>query len=99
MMVRKVLHLRGVSLDMLKQARAATCAAFWRSIAILCCAWLFLHSFGFLGAITVSGARLGSDIIAVNAVLMTLTHLYGLCADGFAYAVEAHLSAFYGARR
>lgn len=28
MMVRKVLHLRGVSLDMLKQAGAATCAAF-----------------------------------------------------------------------
>lgn len=38
MMVRKVLHLRGVSLDMLNRPGAATCAAFWRSIAISCCA-------------------------------------------------------------
>ncbi len=42
------------------------------------------------GAITVSGARLGSDIIAVNAVLMTLLTFTAYALDGFAYAVEAH---------
>lgn len=38
MMVRKVLHLRGVSLDMLKQAWRGNVRRLWRSIAISCCA-------------------------------------------------------------
>lgn len=73
MMVRKVLHLRGVSLDMLKQAwrgnvrrlLALNRDIMLRSLLLQLC----------FGAITVSGARLGSDIIAVNAVLMTLLTL------------------------
>ncbi|RWU64591.1 MATE family efflux transporter DinF [Salmonella enterica subsp. enterica serovar Typhimurium] len=81
MMVRKVLHLRGVSLDMLKQAwrgnvrrlLALNRDIMLRSLLLQLC----------FGAITVSGARLGSDIIAV---------------DGFAYAVEAHSGQAYGAR-
>lgn len=50
------------------------------------------------GAITVLGARLGSDIIAVNAVLMTLLTFTAYALDGFAYAVEAHSGQAYGAR-
>ncbi|EAM9430007.1 MATE family efflux transporter DinF [Salmonella enterica] len=91
MMVRKVLHLRGVSLDMLKQAwrgnvrrlLALNRDIMLRSLLLQLC----------FGAITVSGARLGSDIIAVNAVLMTL-----LTFTAFAYAVEAHSGQAYGAR-
>ncbi len=96
MMVRKVLHLRGVSLDMLKQARrgnvrrllALNRDIMLRSLLLQLC----------FGAITVSGARLGSDIIAVNAVLMTLLTFTAYALDGFAYAVEAHSGQAYGAR-
>lgn len=42
------------------------------------------------GALTVFGARLGPDIVAVNAVLMTLLTFTAYALDGFAYAVEAH---------
>ncbi len=45
-----------------------------------------------------TGARLGSDIIAVNAVLMTLLTFTAYALDGFAYAVEAHSGQAYGAR-
>ena len=50
------------------------------------------------GALTVFGARLGSDIVAVNAVLMTMLTFTAYALDGFAYAVEAHSGQAYGAR-
>ncbi len=50
------------------------------------------------GAITVRGARLGSDIIAVKAVLMTLLTFTAYALDGCAYAVEGHSGQAYGAR-
>lgn len=50
------------------------------------------------GSITVMGARLGGDIVAVNAVLMTLLTFTAYALDGFAYAVEAHSGQAYGAR-
>ena len=50
------------------------------------------------GAVTVFGARLGSDIVAVNAVLMTMLTFTAYALDGFAYAVEAHSGQAYGAR-
>ncbi len=50
------------------------------------------------GALTVYGARLGSDIVAVNAVLMTMLTFTAYALDGFAYAVEAHSGQAYGAR-
>ncbi|EKY1893896.1 MATE family efflux transporter DinF [Salmonella enterica subsp. arizonae serovar 35:z4,z32:-] len=95
-MVRRVLHLRGVSLDMLKQAwrgnvrrlLALNRDIMLRSLLLQLC----------FGAITVLGARLGSDIIAVNAVLMTLLTFTAYALDGFAYAVEAHSGQAYGAR-
>lgn len=88
MMVRKVLHMRGISLAMLKQAwrgnfrrlLALNRDIMLRSLLLQLC----------FGAITVLGARLGGDIIAVNAVLMTLLTFTAYALDGFAYAVEAH---------
>ncbi|EFO8771226.1 MATE family efflux transporter DinF [Salmonella enterica] len=85
-----------LSLDMLKQAwrgnvrrlLALNRDIMLRSLLLQLC----------FGAITVSGARLGSDIIAVNAVLMTLLTFTAYALDGFAYAVEAHSGQAYGAR-
>ncbi|MDU4435845.1 MAG: MATE family efflux transporter, partial [Pluralibacter gergoviae] len=50
------------------------------------------------GALTVYGARLGGDIVAINAVLMTMLTFTAYALDGFAYAVEAHSGQAYGAR-
>ncbi len=96
LMVRKILKLRGISGEMLKTARRGN---FRRLLAlnrdIMLRSLLLQLCFG---AITVLGARLGSDIIAVNAVLMTLLTFTAYALDGFAYAVEAHSGQAYGAR-
>ena len=95
-MVRKILKLRGISGEVLKTAwrgnfrrlLALNRDIMLRSLLLQLC----------FGAITVLGARLGSDIIAVNAVLMTLLTFTAYALDGFAYAVEAHSGQAYGAR-
>lgn len=96
LMVKKVMGLRGISFEMLKQAwrgnvrrlLALNRDIMLRSLLLQLC----------FGAITVLGARLGGDIIAVNAVLMTLLTFTAYALDGFAYAVEAHSGQAYGAR-
>lgn len=50
------------------------------------------------GAVTVCGARLGPEVVAVNAVLMTMLTFTAYALDGFAYAVEAHSGQAFGAR-
>lgn len=96
LMVRRVLHLRGISQEMLKDAwrgnirrlLALNRDIMLRSLLLQLC----------FGALTVFGARLGSDIVAVNAVLMTMLTFTAYALDGFAYAVEAHSGQAYGAR-
>ena len=96
LMVRKILKLRGISGEMLKTAwrgnfrrlLALNRDIMLRSLLLQLC----------FGAITVLGARLGSDIVAVNAVLMTLLTFTAYALDGFAYAVEARSGQAYGAR-
>lgn len=96
MMAKRVLTLRGVSLAMLKNAwrgdmrrlLALNRDIMLRSLLLQLC----------FGALTVFGARLGSDIVAVNAVLMTMLTFTAYALDGFAYAVEAHSGQAYGAR-
>ncbi|WP_330983817.1 MULTISPECIES: MATE family efflux transporter DinF [Enterobacterales] len=96
LMVRRVLHLRGISLALLKEAwrgnvrrlLALNRDIMLRSLLLQLC----------FGALTVFGARLGSDIVAVNAVLMTMLTFTAYALDGFAYAVEAHSGQAYGAR-
>lgn len=88
LMAKRVLTLRGVSLAMLKNAwrrdlrrlLALNRDIMLRSLLLQLC----------FGALTVFGARLGSDIVAVNAVLMTMLTFTAYALDGFAYAVEAH---------
>ncbi|WAT00369.1 MATE family efflux transporter DinF [Rouxiella chamberiensis] len=49
-------------------------------------------------SLTIIGARLGSQTIAVNAVLMNLLTFTTFALDGFAYAVEAHSGQAFGAK-
>lgn len=96
LMVRRVLHLRGISFALLKEAwrgnvrrlLALNRDIMLRSLLLQLC----------FGALTVLGARLGSDIVAVNAVLMTMLTFTAYALDGFAYAVEAHSGQAFGAR-
>lgn len=96
LMVQRGLRRRGISLAMLKTAwrgnirrlLALNRDIMLRSLLLQLC----------FGSITVMGARLGGDIVAVNAVLMTLLTFTAYALDGFAYAVEAHSGQAYGAR-
>lgn len=95
-MVRKVMKLRGISWARLKTAwqgdlrklLALNRDIMLRSLLLQIC----------FSSITIFGARLGSEIVAVNAVLMTLLTFTAYALDGFAYAVEAHSGQAYGAR-
>lgn len=49
-------------------------------------------------SLTILGARLGSETVAVNALLMNLLTFTAYALDGFAYAVEAHSGQAFGAR-
>ncbi len=95
-MVRKVLRLRDISFSLLKQAvhgnirrlLALNRDIMLRSLLLQIC----------FASITIFGARLGGEIVAVNAVLMTLLTFTAYALDGFAYAVEAHSGRAFGAR-
>ncbi|WP_455426100.1 MATE family efflux transporter DinF [Dryocola sp. LX212] len=96
LMVKKVLVIRGITLAMLKEAwrgnfrrlLALNRDIMLRSLLLQIC----------FASVTILGARLGSEIVAVNAVLMTLLTFTAYALDGFAYAVEAHSGQAYGAR-
>lgn len=95
-MVWRVLVMRGITPALLKAAwrgnirklLALNRDIMLRSLLLQLC----------FGALTVFGARLGPEIVAVNAVLMTLLTFTAYALDGFAYAVEAHSGQAYGAR-
>ncbi len=95
-MVRKVLRLRDIPFSLLKQAvhgnirrlLALNRDIMLRSLLLQIC----------FASITIFGARLGGEIVAVNAVLMTLLTFTAYALDGFAYAVEAHSGRAFGAR-
>jgi len=50
-------------------------------------------------SLTMTGARLGGEIVAVNALLMMFLSFTSYALDGFAYAVEAVSGEAYGARQ
>jgi len=96
-MVKRVLVMRGITVTVLKNAwrgqvrklLALNRDIMLRSLLLQLC----------FGALTVFGARLGPEIVAVNAVLMTLLTFTAYALDGFAYAVEAHSGQAYGANQ
>lgn len=90
------MRLRGITLQMLRQAwrgdlrrlLALNRDIMLRSLLLQLC----------FASLTIFGARLGSEVVAVNAVLMNLLTFTAYALDGFAYAVEAHSGHAYGAR-
>ncbi|MFC0228058.1 MATE family efflux transporter DinF [Serratia aquatilis] len=92
----RVLRLRGISLAMLRtawrgnlrQLLALNRDIMLRSLLLQLC----------FAALTILGARMGGNVVAVNAVLMNLLTFTAYALDGFAYAVEAHSGYAYGAR-
>jgi MATE family multidrug resistance protein len=96
LMVKKVMGIRGISIEMLRQAwrgnvrrlLALNRDIMLRSLLLQIC----------FASVTIFGARLGSEIVAVNAVLMTLLTFTAYALDGFAYAVEAHSGQAFGAK-
>ncbi|MEW7000257.1 MATE family efflux transporter DinF [Serratia ureilytica] len=91
----RVMRLRGITLPMLRGlarrsaspagAQPRHHAAFTVAATVLCVADHFRRS-------------PGSEVVAVNAVLMNLLTFTAYALDGFAYAVEAHSGHAYGAR-
>lgn len=96
-MVWRVMRLRGVPLTFLKshwrgnfrKLLTLNRDIMLRSLLLQVC----------FASITICGARLGSEVVAVNALLMTLLTFTAYALDGFAYAVEAYSGEAYGARR
>ncbi|TFZ49087.1 MATE family efflux transporter DinF [Serratia proteamaculans] len=92
----RVMRIRGVSVPMLRQAwrgnlrrlLALNRDIMLRSLLLQLC----------FASLTIFGARLGGEVVAVNAVLMNLLTFTAYALDGFAYAVEAHSGHAYGAR-
>ena len=74
-------------LDLLKSAWRGNIRSCWRLIATSCSVRFCRNS-----ALRINrfGARLGPEIVAVNAVLSDIIDLTAYALDGFAYAVEAH---------
>lgn len=92
----RVMRIRGISVPMLRHALrgnlrrllALNRDIMLRSLLLQLC----------FASLTIFGARLGGDVVAVNAVLMNLLTFTAYALDGFAYAVEAHSGHAYGAR-
>lgn len=92
----RVMRMRGISLLMLQQAwrgnlrrlLALNRDVMLRSLLLQLC----------FASLTLFAARLGSEVVAVNVVLMNLLAFSAYALDGFAYAVEAHSGHAYGAR-
>lgn len=95
LMVRKVMLLRGITWRVFKDSWRGDMRRLLvlnrdimlRSLLLQLC----------FAGITIFGARLGGEIVAVNAVLMTLLTFTAYALDGFAYSVEAYSGQAYGA--
>jgi len=86
-MVARVLALRGISFSLLKASwRGDTARLFRLNRDIMLRSLLLQLCFA---SLTLLGARLGSEVVAVNAVLLMFLTFTAYALDGFAYAVEA----------
>lgn len=87
-MVWRVLKLRGITLSLLKQSWRGDSGRLLRLNRDIMLRSLMLQLC--FASLTVLGARLGPDVVAVNAVLLMFITFTAYALDGFAYAVEAH---------
>nr|WP_017801677.1 MATE family efflux transporter DinF [Winslowiella toletana] len=96
LMVWRVLKLRGVSFNLLKNGWRGNFKRLLRLNRDIMLRSLMLQIC--FASLTVLGARLGSEVVAVNAVLLMFLTFTAYALDGFAYAVEAYSGEAYGAR-
>ncbi|MBM0747414.1 MATE family efflux transporter DinF [Pantoea eucrina] len=86
-MVTRVLALRGISFSLLKASWRGDAARLFRLNRDIMLRSLLLQLC--FASLTLLGARLGADVVAVNAVLLMFLTFTAYALDGFAYAVEA----------
>ncbi|WP_034911446.1 MATE family efflux transporter DinF [Erwinia sp. 9145] len=96
LMVVKVLKLRGIRLPLLKTAWRGNVRRLLRLNRDIMLRSLLLQ-LCFM-SLTIIGARLGGEVVAVNAVLLMFLTFTAYALDGFAYAVEACSGEAVGAR-
>lgn len=95
-MVTRVMRLRGITLAIIKNSWQGNFARLLRLNRDIMLRSLLLQLC--FVSLTVFGARLGGEIVAVNAVLLMFLTFTAYALDGFAYAVEACSGEAYGAR-
>lgn len=95
-MVWRVLKLRGISFSLLKSAWRGNLGRLLRLNRDIMLRSLLLQLC--FVSLTIFGARLGGEIVAVNAVLLMFLTFTAYALDGFAYAVEACSGEAFGAR-
>ncbi|MBK0096502.1 MATE family efflux transporter DinF [Erwinia sp. S63] len=95
-MVVRVLKLRGVAFSLLKQSWRGDAARLFRLNRDIMLRSLMVQIC--FASLTLLGARLGPDVVAVNAVLLMFLTFTAYALDGFAYAVEACSGEAVGAK-
>ncbi|ORM64846.1 MATE family efflux transporter DinF [Pantoea rodasii] len=95
-MVVRVLKMRGISFNLLKQSWRGDAARLFRLNRDIMLRSLMVQIC--FASLTIIGARLGPDVVAVNAVLQMFLTFTAYALDGFAYAVEACSGEAVGAK-
>ncbi len=95
-MVARVLKLRGIHFGLLKTSWRGDAARLFRLNRDIMLRSLMLQIC--FASLTMLGARIGPDVVAVNAVLLMFLTFTAYALDGFAYAVEACSGEAVGAK-
>lgn len=96
LMVWRVLKLRGITFSLLTASWRGNFRRLLRLNRDIMLRSLLLQLC--FASLTIFGARLGGEVVAVNAVLLMFLTFTAYALDGFAYAVEAYSGEAYGAR-
>lgn len=95
-MVWRVLALRGIDMALIKQSWRGDMGRLLRLNRDIMLRSLMLQLC--FASLTMLGARIGPDVVAVNAVLLMFITFTAYALDGFAYAVEAFDGEAHGAK-
>lgn len=95
-MVARVLKMRGIHFTLLKSSWRGDAARLFRLNRDIMLRSLMLQIC--FASLTLLGARIGPDVVAVNAVLLMFLTFTAYALDGFAYAVEACSGEAVGAK-
>lgn len=96
LLVWRVMKLRGLSLRLMLGAWRGDVGRLLRLNRDIMLRSLLLQIC--FASLTILGARMGNEVVAVNAVLLMFLTFTAYALDGFAYAVEACSGEAYGAR-